>query len=279
MCSITVWWMVPRRDAHARDRLAALAPRVSSGALAGERSLPVAPALRELLPSGITRSSVVGCRGGAALSSAFLLASAASQAGMWTGVAGVAHLGVEACREAGVALERLVVVQEPARVDGRGGDDRDDANRDDAGDVRRTDEQWGHVLASLIDGFDVVVFGAADRVRPGTARRVQSRLQSRGAVMLIVGRPGAFSCDVQVTTEATWKGLGAGHGHLCARRVELAVDGRRIPRTRRGSIWFPDASGEIVAVAAERAPLTVLPPEGLPSEASTAATVALRRTG
>jgi hypothetical protein len=192
----------------------------------------------------LTRGTVVGCRGDAALSSALLVAAGASEAGMWLGVAGIAHLGVQACREAGVDLARMVVVHEPPTGFG--------------------DETWGHLLAALIDGFDLVLLGAADRIRAGTARRLQSRVQSRGAVLLIAGAPGPFSCDVQVTTRSSWEGLGDGHGHLRARRVDLAVDGRRIPRTRRGSIWFPTASGEV-------APATV---ETVPADA-----VALRRTG
>jgi hypothetical protein len=211
------------------------------------------------------------------MSTAFLVAAGASQAGMWLGAAGLAALGVQGCREAGVALERLVAVRAP------------DVDASDVqGRAAARDELWGQVLGALVDGFDLVVFGAASQVRAGTARRVQSRLQSRGAVLLIVGQPGAFSCDVQVTTESAWSGLGEGHGHLRARRVDLAVDGRRIQRTRRGSIWFPDASGEISAVGPVVIPAGV--PLGSPEDVTVDAGVAggaptpvsavpLRRTG
>jgi hypothetical protein len=134
----------------------------------------------------------------------------------------------------------------------------------------RSDELWGHVLASLVDGFDLVLFGGGHRLRIGTARRVQSRLQSRGAVLLLVGEPGPFSCDVQVTSSSTWEGLGAGHGHLRTRRLDLTVDGRRIPRTRRGSIWFPAGSGEIT---------TGTTTGTTPDAAAPPAAIALRRTG
>jgi hypothetical protein len=173
---------------------------------------------------------------------------------MWIGAAGVASLGVQACSEAGIALERLVVVLDPGR------------SRGSTSSVR-SDESWGQVLGALVDGFDLVLFGGASQLRPGTARRVQTRVQSRGAVMLLVGPPGPFSCDVQVTSESAWEGLGDGHGHLRARRVDLAVDGRRIQRTRRGSIWFPDGAGDVTAVGAGAA------------ASEPAATIPLRRTG
>jgi hypothetical protein len=209
------------------------------------------------------------------MSAAFLVAAGASQAGMWLGAAGVPVLGLQASREAGVALERVVAVRAPdaQAPDGQGRV---------SGAAR--DEWWGQVLGALVDGFDLVLFGAASQVRPGTARRVQSRLQSRGAVLLIVGHPGGFSCDVQITTESAWSGLGDGHGHLRARRVDLAVDGRRIPRTRRGSIWFPGAAGEISSVGSVSSPLAAPPvDQTLAVVAGDApapvAAVPLRRTG
>jgi hypothetical protein len=238
--------MSARRDPDARERLARIAPRVVVGALAGERTLPVAPALSTLFPVGLARGATVACSGPAASSTALLLCSGAVEAGAWIGVVGLVTVGLPACREAGIALERLVLVREPATPFG--------------------DDTWGQVLAALIDGFDVVVLGAAPRVRAGTARRLQSRLQSRGAVLVIVGDPGAFSCDVRATSTAvTWHGLGDGHGHLRERRVELTVEGRRIPRARRQSLWFPGADGRIAPVVAQQSD---------PSE-----TAALQRTG
>ena len=210
--------------ASARARLAALTPHIAPGALAAERSIEVHAALHALLPQGLARGSTVSCTGAAATSSAFLLAAAASQAGSWTGVAGMAHFGAQAAAEAGVELGRVVVVRERGSYD---------------------DGTWGQVLAALVDGFDVVVFGAADRVRTGTARRVQARLQARGAVLVLVGATGGFSADLRVASRARWQGLGDGHGHLRAREVELTVEGRRVPRPRRDTLWFPDVAGRI----------------------------------
>jgi hypothetical protein len=218
------------RDPDARNRLARIAPKVAPGPLAGERSLPVVAALAEVFPAGLTRGTTIACRGHAPMSSAFLAIAGAAQDGAWVGLAGVPALGLRACREAGVPLERLVAVREPA--------------------TPFTDDTWGQVLAALIDGFDVILLGAASRVRAGTARRLQSRLQSRGAVLIVVGGPGAFSCDAQISSVAEWVGLGEGHGHLHSRRVELTVEGRRVPRPRRTSIWLPGTDGDVPAVPA-----------------------------
>ena len=216
-------------DPDARDRLAALAPRLTTGPLTGERTLAVHPALHGVLPQGLPLGATVLSRGQAAVSAAFLLAAAGSQAGAWTGVAGLPAFGVQAGTEAGIVLDRRVAVRAP-----------DGAGAHDFGD-----DTWGQVLGALIDGFDIVVFGAAARVRPGTARRVQTRLAHRGAVLLLVGAPGPFSADIEVVTRSSWEGLGQGHGHLRARRMEIAVDGRRIRRPRRDALWFPGFEGQI----------------------------------
>jgi hypothetical protein len=211
-------------DTDARARLAALTPHVAPGALAVERSYPVHAALEPLLPQGLMRGTTVASTGQAAASTALLLAAGASQAGSWTAVAGCPGFSPQAAVEAGVDLARVVVV--------RGADALDDAT-------------VGQVLGAMIDGFDVVVVGAVHRLRAGTARRLQARLQTRGAVLVVVGDPGTFAADLRVVTRCRWQGLGDGHGHLRAREVEVVVDGRRVPRPRRETLWFPDAGGRV----------------------------------
>ncbi len=209
--------------------LSLLAAQVAPGALARERSLPVHPALEGLLPQGLIRGSTVACTGAAARSNAVLMAAGASAAGSWVGVAGLGDLGAQAAAEAGLDLQRVVMVRGP----------RDGTRWDDG--------TWGQVLAALVDGFDVVLVGAdaAARLRGGTARRVQARLQARGGVLVVVGDAGAFSPDLRVSGRCRWHGLGEGHGHLRAREVELVVEGRRVPRARRETLWFPDTAGRI----------------------------------
>jgi hypothetical protein len=181
---------------------------------------------------------------------ATLLAAGAVEVGAWMGVAAAPTLGVQACREAGVCVERMVAVREPA------GGAFDDA-------------MWGQVLATLIDGFDIVVFGAAARVRAGTARRLQARLQHRGAVVVLVGEAGSFSCDQQLASVAQWQGLGEGHGHLRSRQVHLTLEGRRMQRPRRDALWYPSPSGVIEQVTAPApAPAPVPAPVSAPAPAT-----------
>ena len=108
------------------------------------------------------------------------------------------------------------------------------------------------MLGALVDGFDIVVFGAAHQVRPATARRVQARLQTRGGVLVLVGDAGPFATDVRVSTAATWQGLGDGNGYLRQRTVEITVDGRRVPRARHDRLAMPGPTGDIESLAGRR---------------------------
>jgi hypothetical protein len=222
--------------------------------MAAERTLAVHPALTTLFPHGLVRGTTVLCRGHAATSMAMLLAVGAVDAGAWVGVAALPTLGVQACREAGLSVGQMVAVREPT------------AGFDDG--------VWGQVLATLIDGFEIIVFGAAARVRSGTARRLQARVQARGAVIVLVGSGGSFSCDQQLTADIEWIGLGEGHGHLQARRVQLTLEGRRLQRPRRDALWYPGPSGIIEPVA--EPVINMASDQVAPSAADD---LALRRTG
>lgn len=214
----------------ARARL--IDQQVGPDALARQRTVAVHPALTTLFPQGLVRGSSVVCHGTVAVSTAFLLAAAASQAHAWVGVAGLPTFGAQACREMGMVLERVVMVRSPA------------GHRDD-------DATWAPVLGALVDGFDVVVFGAAGQVRPGTARRVQARLQTRGSILVLVGDAGPFSADVRMTTTAAWQGLQAGAGYLRQRTVDVTVDGRRIPRARHDRLAMPGPTGDIESLSGQ----------------------------
>lgn len=149
---------------------------------------------------------------------ALALAAGPSRDGSWVGVAGLPEVGLRAASDMGVALERLVMV---------GGE-----------------PSWVDVLAAMIDGFDVVVVGPrAGRLGSTAVRRLQARLQARGAVMLVVG-VSALGADLQFTATANeWVGLGAGHGVATGRRVDVELSGRRMPRPRRATLLLPDARG------------------------------------
>lgn len=222
--------------AHLADVLAA---RSAQPAPRSERVLTVHPALGGIVPQGLVRGTSLVCVGPAAASMAALIAAGPTADGCWTCVVGYPALGVAAWREAGVPLERLVVVHGAAGLD----------------DQRADDAHWGRALAAAIDGFDVVVVGPhlAARLGSAMARRVQARVQSRGGALVMVGGPGAFTPDLRLHATARWHGLGAGHGHLRAREVRLALGGRRMPRGRRDTIWFPNASGRIERFGADSA--------------------------
>jgi hypothetical protein len=228
--------------ASTRTNLADLAARgmvatAARGPAARERTLPLLPVFGSLLPQAVVqRGSVVSCRGPAAVSLACAVAAGASAAGAWVGVVGCTTLGLAAAAELGVSLERMVAVAEPAASP-------------------FTDEQWGEVVASLIDGFDVVVLGpAAQRVRPGTARRRVARLQARGAVLVAVEAP-VFGADLLFEVGgARWQGLGSGHGIATGRVVEVTVAGRRVPQQRHAQWWLPAPDGQVRVVEVEHQP-------------------------
>ena len=219
------------------DLLALKTAGVLSGAVAHERTLPLLAEFEHLLPGSVVqRGSIIGCHGSAAVSLALAVAAGPSAAGAWVGVAGMPSLGAAAAGEMGVALERLVVVSEPAT----GFDDR----------------RWGEVLAAMVDGFDVLLLGPIlQHLRPATARRVASRAQARGAVIIVVSpseRSNVFATDLRFgAAQAEWTGLGAGHGVARGRRVTVELVGRRVPRPRRCELLLPGDDGRVqVAVPA-----------------------------
>jgi hypothetical protein len=234
--------------AERRALLAGLEEQVRPGALARERLLPVVPELAPLLPlGGLARGSVVATRGPAATSLALALVAGASASGSWLGVVGMPSLGLSAAYELGVALERLFLVAEPPP------------------------RQWGEIVAAVADGADLVLTRATGSLSAGDVRRVERRLSSRGATLVVAegeGGPSGFSPDLVLTTDGVvWEGIepargvesaGSGWGRLVARRLTVEVAGRRAARPRRTELWLPGPSGRVERRMAERlAPLHV----------------------
>ena len=212
------------------ERLAQLVPVTMSVSSARDRLLPVVPALGSLFPdAGLTRGSIIGCQGPAAVSIALAAVAGASAAGSWLAVVGLPTLGLCAAREVGVALERLVMV----------------ADTTDLGEA-----VWANMLAALIDGFDLVLVRGAAQLRSGSARRLQARLQARGGVLVVVGDPGQFACDLIISAHAgRWEGLGDGTGRLVQRRLTVSASGRRMARARQAEVWLPGPQGGIEAAS------------------------------
>jgi hypothetical protein len=195
-----------------------------AGLRAGERLLPVLPALAELLPGGaLRRGTVVGCCGCAATTLAVSMIVEASRQGSWVGIAGMTTLGVRMLDELGVDLGRVVQVGGPL----------------DPG-------AWADAMVALIDGFDVVVADSALPLRTPAARKLQSRVQARGAVLVLAGGTGSFTVDVQLgSTQPRWVGLGDGHGIARARQVVVEVYGRRVARPQEMLMWLPADDGSV----------------------------------
>ena len=217
--------------------------------LAGERLLPVAGPLVPLLPhEGLLRGGVVAAGGLASSSLAIALAAEASAAGGWTAVLGMAGFGLAAAERAGLALERLVLVAAPPLG------------------------EWATVCAALVDGFDVVLAGppssragsAGRGLRSADSRRLVARVRERQSVLVPVGWPSGSTGegpDVTLTVvSAHWEGIGQGWGYGQARRVTIAVTGRRgADRPRRGELWLPGPDGRVAFVEPE-APVRTLRP-------------------
>lgn len=219
------------------EQLAALSERVRPGALAHERMLPVLPELAPLVPGGgLRRGSVIATSGVAATSLALALAAGPTVAGAWLGVVGMPSLGILAAAELGVAIERLFLVAAPPPG------------------------QWAEIVAAVADGAEIVLVAPPAGIRGADARRVQSRLASRGAVLVLAGTQGAgaFPADLRLhATVAVWEGIEPGAGRLLARRVTIEATGRRVARPVSRELLLPGPLGgiELAAPVAPVAPV------------------------
>lgn len=217
--------------------------RLAPLTLATNRVLPVPEELTSLFPwGGIQRGWSVGVAGSAAWSLAFSIWAKALGSEGWVAVVGVPDLGLAAAAELGVRLDRVVLVQTPP------------AN------------QWGTVVSSALDAFDVVAVTPTAQVSPRDARRLSARAREREAVLFHLdgGRtwPSALDLTLHCRSEDCrnedcrsegWTGLGWGHGYLQGRRVSIDAVGRRTGRPRSLSVLLPDARGRLAAVPEQRA--------------------------
>ena len=220
---------------------------LSETPLARERLLPVHQALAPLFglasgdpaPLALTRGHTVACVGSAAMSCALAVLVAPTQAGSWAGVVGLPSCGVQAAADLGVSLERTVFVADPTSGS------RASSQQADA----------AAVLSALVDGVDVLLLAhhVVNSLSPSLLRRLQTRVQSRGGILVVVNETNSstssLSADIRFTaTTEQWQGVGSGHGHLQRRRVLLQLDGRRRARTSAHSVWLPDHRGQLSSV-------------------------------
>lgn len=209
--------------------------------ITGEHTLPVLPALRELLPGGVlARGSVATVPDAGLLLLA--LAAGASAAGAWCGLAGVPEAGVLAAAGLGLSPERTLLTPRLPAI-------------------------WPQVVSSLVDGCEIVI------VRPPAApsaelrRRLEATLRRAGAVLLVAGDwPGAH-LEFRVLRRE-WSGLGDGHGRLRACRAEVSVSGRGAAgRAQTRWLWLPAEDGTLTPAS---------PPETFPLDLPSRPATSLR---
>ena len=191
----------------------------------GAGTLPVLPALRGLLPRGcLARGSVLAVAEFGLLCLA--LAAAASADGAWCGIAGIPEAGMLAAAGLGLDAERTLLVPDPGPA-------------------------WPQVVASLLDGCELVLLRPPGRAPAQVRQRLEATLRRGRGVLLVAGDwPGA-QVRLRVVTQR-WTGLGDGHGRLRACCAEVVTDGRgEAAMTRTRWLWLPGEDGG-VAVADPR---------------------------
>ena len=216
-------------QALALPELVALGDRVAPVLLAHERTLPVAEELAELfVEGGLVRGRILTCTGLAATSLALALVAPVVATGSWLGIVDLPTIGLDAASEFGLPLERVVAVNSEHGGDGsRESDDR-------------RAHRWPDVMAAAIDGFDVLLARVPADASPSSVRKVATRVQRRGAVVVLLGDPGPATCDGVLHTEPLgWTGVGNGHGHLQQRSVVVQASGRRMPGRCRRELMLP----------------------------------------
>jgi hypothetical protein len=218
-------------QALALPELIALGDRVAPVMLAHERTLPVAEAFTDLfVEGGLVRGRILTCTGLAATSLALALVAPVVAAGSWLGIVDLPTVGLDAASEFGLPLERVVAVNSE-HGDSRGpGSEPDD----------RWAQRWPDVMAAAIDGFDVILARVPADVSPSSVRKVATRVQRQGAVVVLLGDPGPTTCDGVLHTEPMgWTGVGDGHGHLQQRSVVVQASGRRMPGRCHRELMLP----------------------------------------
>ncbi|MEV0269797.1 hypothetical protein AB0H43_13545 [Hamadaea sp. NPDC050747] len=210
---------VVRDQAEARANTAQMQAAVARAdhldELRPEPELPIAAELRSLLPwTGLRRGTVVAVHSSALALLALL--GEASKNGAWISFVGFPHLGIAAAAEAGIVLERVILVPQPGA-------------------------KWLEVMAIMLDGTQIVVAPVPPGgVTDAQARTLAARARQRGSVIVPFG-PGWPGADLTIErTAARWQGLAMGHGRLRWMEADYVTRGRgSAMRPRRCTISLP----------------------------------------
>jgi hypothetical protein len=206
--------------AHSQvKRASELSPEVAGHG--DDRMLPVAPALRDLFPGGgLRRGATIAIAPGASPGATSLMLAtlaAAAQAGSWVAIVGVPGLGPLAAHELGIALDRMALVPRPG-------------------------VSFDRVVATLLDGFDIVVAAPAGAVPLASVRtQLASRARQHGSVLVPFGPLAWDGADITLRTEGSvWHGLERGRGRLRARSLTVVARGKGASaRPRHATLWLP----------------------------------------
>jgi hypothetical protein len=219
----------------------------------GADVLPVLPALRGLLTAGgLQRGQVVTTDGWGLLCLA--LAAGASAGGAWCAAVGLPSLGVRAAADAGLDPDRLLLIAEPGA-------------------------SWPQVVASLLDGCDIVLLRPSDRPSAQLRRKLEATARRHGSVLLVAGEWEGAPTRLRVAAQE-WAGVGIGHGRLRARKARVAAEGRGAGvRPRDTWLWLPGPDGAVTAVtaAADSGTGDVAEPGGFPAESAGLESAGLER--
>ncbi len=210
-----------------------LRTRVRPVSTAAERVVPLPEGLGALFPGGVVRRGTVvhvvpatPATSGTTSLAVALLAAVSGAAG-WAAIVGVPDPGVAAIADAGVDLERLVLVPEPG-------------------------PHWAEVTAAALGGMAAVLVRPPASTPPRVARRLATITRERRSV-LVVAAPlhWAEPPDVRlVVRRSAWTGLGEGHGHLRSRRCDVIAEGRRAAgRPVAATLWLPDGEHPVAPAA------------------------------
>lgn len=197
-----------------------------------DRILPVLPALRPLLPGGLVRGSTVAvtARGSGTTSLLLALLAEPTRTGSWCAVIGMPSLSLAAAAAMGVDLHHLAVVPQPG-------------------------PDAAAVVATLLDGFDLVALATAVVPSPSVCSQLSARARNgRSTLVTLTPWPAA---QLTLSPEGgTW----FGRGRLRCRRLTVAVSGRgAAAQPRRKDVWLP-ADPEF-----QQRPVDVVPAEPTPS--------------
>lgn len=206
--------------------VAELASRVQEmeGRIPGAGSaLPVASALRPLLPQGLLAGSYA-VQGSLGLATALL--AEVSAGGEWCGVVGIPEFGAEAAALLGVDLTRTLLVPDPQ-------------------------QEWLTVVATLVEVMPIVLARPPGRLAPKDLARLEARIRAQGSVLVALVDRGvrwpraAASLDVG---PSEWSGIASGRGVLTEREVPVRVTDRwgqnRAVRLRQRGGLFVEARAE-----------------------------------